>query len=146
MSGEIVVPSVGESINEVVVSRWLVEVGAYVAVDTPVVSLETDKATVEVPAPIQGYLRAIEKGEDDVAEVGTVLGLIEAGDPPADAPTDSAASNEATETASSDAAVVMPSAQRVLDQAQCQEKVQHRSAVLQLQMALSLVLALTLKL
>ena len=69
MSGEIVVPSVGESINEVVVSRWLVEVGAYVAVDTPVVSLETDKATVEVPAPIQGYLRAIEKGEDDVAEV-----------------------------------------------------------------------------
>ena len=107
----------GESINEVVVSRWLVEVGAYVAVDTPVVSLETDKATVEVPAPIQGYLRAIEKGEDDVAEVGTVLGLIEAGDPPADAPADSAASNGATETASSDAAVVMPSAQRVLDQA-----------------------------
>ena len=97
--------------------RWLVEVGAYVAVDTPVVSLETDKATVEVPAPIQGYLRAIEKGEDDVAEVGTVLGLIEAGDPPADAPADSAASNGATETASSDAAVVMPSAQRVLDQA-----------------------------
>ena len=117
MSGEIVVPSVGESINEVVVSRWLVDVGAYVAVDTPVVSLETDKATVEVPAPIQGYLRAIEKGEDDVAEVGTVLGLIEAGDPPADAPADSAASNGATETASSDAAVVMPSAQRVLDQA-----------------------------
>ncbi len=117
MSGEIVVPSVGESINEVVVSRWLVEVGAYVAVDTPVVSLETDKATVEVPAPIQGYLRAIEKGEDDVAEVGTVLGLIEAGDPPADAPADSAASNGVTETASSDAAVVMPSAQRVLDQA-----------------------------
>lgn len=117
MSGEIVVPSVGESINEVVVSRWLVEVGAYVAVDTPVVSLETDKATVEVPAPIQGYLRAIEKGEDDVAEVGTVLGLIEAGDPPADAPADSATSNGATETASSDAAVVMPSAQRVLDQA-----------------------------
>ena len=62
MSGEIVVPSVGEFINEVVVSRWLVEVGSYVAVDTPVVSLETDKATVEVPAPIQGYLRAIEKG------------------------------------------------------------------------------------
>ena len=117
MSGEIVVPSVGESINEVVVSRWLVDVGAYVAVDTPVVSLETDKATVEVPAPIQGYLRAIEQEEDDVAEVGTVLGLIEAGDPPADAPADSAASNEATETASSDAAVVMPSAQRVLDQA-----------------------------
>ena len=84
MSGEIVVPSVGESITEVVVSRWLVPVGSYVAVDTPVVALETDKASVEVPAPIQGFLRSVEKEEDDVAEVGAILGLIEAGDPPED--------------------------------------------------------------
>ena len=89
---------------------------AGVAVDTPVVSLETDKATVEVPRPSKAT-SGHREGEDDVAEVGTVLGLIEAGDPPADAPADSAASNGATETASSDAAVVMPSAQRVLDQA-----------------------------
>ena len=59
MSGEIVVPSVGESINEVVVSRWLVEVGAYVAVDTPVVSLETDKATVDYEAVDEGFLAKI---------------------------------------------------------------------------------------
>ena len=117
MSGEIVVPSVGESINEVVVSRWLVEVGSYVAVDTPVVSLETDKATVEVPAPIQGYLRAIEKGEDDVAEVGTVLGLIEAGDPPADAAVDTPSESAGAASAPVEQAIAMPAAQRVLDQA-----------------------------
>ena len=82
MPGKIIVPSVGESITEVVVSRWLVPVGSYVAVDTPVVALETDKASVEVPAPIQGFLRSVEKEADDVADVGAVLGLIEAGDPP----------------------------------------------------------------
>ena len=69
MSGEILVPSVGESITEVVISRWLVPVGTFVAVDTPVVALETDKASVEVPAPIQGYLRSVEKEEADVANL-----------------------------------------------------------------------------
>ena len=117
MSGEIVVPSVGESINEVVVSRWLVEVGTYVAIDTPVVSLETDKATVEVPAPIQGYLRAIEKGEDDVAEVGAILGRIEAGDPPADAKPEAKPEPAKAAPSSGNDAVAMPAAQRVLDQA-----------------------------
>lgn len=115
MSGEIVVPTVGESINEVVVSRWLVEVGSYVAVDTPVVALETDKATVEVPAPIQGFLRTIDKNEDDVAEVGAVLGHIEAGDPPADFNAEPASDTQAVPAAGE--AIAMPSAQRVLDQA-----------------------------
>ena len=68
MSGEILVPSVGESINEVVISRWLVEVGTYVAQDTPVVEVETEKATVEVPAPIAGILKSVAKNQDDVAE------------------------------------------------------------------------------
>jgi len=116
MSGEIVVPSVGESINEVVVSRWLVDVGSFVAVDTPVVALETEKATVEVPAPIQGFLRTVAKKEDDVAEVGAILGMIEAGE----APKDFAADTPATQTASAtsnEGAAVMPAAQRVLDQA-----------------------------
>ena len=84
MSGEIVVPSVGESITEVVVIGWLVDVGSYVAVDTPVVALETDKASVEVPAPIGGFLRSVEKQVEDVAEVGALLGMIEAGEPPED--------------------------------------------------------------
>ena len=84
MSTEVKVPVLGESITEVVVSRWLVPVGTYVAVDTPVVALETDKASVEVPAPVQGFLRSVEKDEDDVAEVGALLGTIEPADPPAD--------------------------------------------------------------
>lgn len=118
MSGEILVPSVGESVTEVVVSRWLVPVGTYVAVDTPVVALETDKASVEVPAPVQGFLRSVEKDEDDVAEVGALLGTIEPADPPADFDAESSADNGAAEApAPAKDTVVMPSAQRVLDQA-----------------------------
>lgn len=115
MSGEIIVPSVGESITEVVISRWLVPVGSYVPVDTPVVALETDKASVEVPAPIQGFLRSVEKQEDDVAEVGDLLGMIEAGDPPADFAKEAAKTKQAAEK--KEAAIAMPAAQRVLDQA-----------------------------
>ena len=119
MSGEIVVPSVGESISEVVVSQWLVEVGTYVAVDTPVVALETDKATVEVPAPIQSYLSAIEKNQDETAAVGAVLGMIEAGDPPADfgsEPEPTSVADPAPAQEASAASIAMPAAQRVLDQ------------------------------
>ena len=125
MSGEILVPSVGESVTEVIVSRWLVPVGTYVAVDTPVVALETDKASVEVPAPVQGFLRSVEKDEDDVAEVGALLGTIEPADPPADFG-EAAAPAVAPEAPTPDAPparpasasdVAMPSAQRVLDQA-----------------------------
>lgn len=118
MSGEILVPSVGESVTEVVVSRWLVPVGTYVAVDTPVVALETDKASVEVPAPVQGFLRSVEKDEDDVAEVGALLGTIEPADPPADFNAEASSNNGAAEApAPAKEAIVMPSAQRVLDQA-----------------------------
>jgi 2-oxoglutarate dehydrogenase E2 component (dihydrolipoamide succinyltransferase) len=117
MSGEILVPSVGESITEVVVSRWLVDVGSYVAVDTPLVALETDKASVEVPAPIQGFLRSVEKNEDDVAEVGALLGMIEAAEPPDDfQAANDVDEDEKADPPSSDA-IAMPSAQRVLDQA-----------------------------
>ena len=118
MSGEIIVPSVGESITEVVVSRWLVPVGSYVAVDTPVVALETDKASVEVPAPIQGFLKSVEKEEDDVAEVGALLGFIEAGDPPEGHKEGSdGAADAQSQSESASESVAMPSAQRVLDQA-----------------------------
>ena len=117
MSGEIVVPSVGESITEVVVSRWLVPVGSYVAVDTPLVALETDKASVEVPAPIQGFLRSIAKQEEDVAEVGAVLGMIEAAEPPEDFQVVVDGAGEPEVDASPSDAIAMPSAQRVLDQA-----------------------------
>ena len=119
MSGEILVPSVGESITEVVISRWLVPVGTFVAVDTPVVALETDKASVEVPAPIQGYLRSVAKEEDDVAEVGAVLGVIEAAEAPAGVDSDAADATPAKPAKNKKAAdaPVMPAAARVLGEA-----------------------------
>ena len=119
MSGEILVPSVGESITEVVISRWLVPVGTFVAVDTPVVALETDKASVEVPAPIQGYLRSVAKEEDDVAEIGAILGVIEAAEAPEgveEAAADPAPAKGAKKAKAADAPV-MPAAARVLGEA-----------------------------
>jgi 2-oxoglutarate dehydrogenase E2 component (dihydrolipoamide succinyltransferase) len=121
MAGEILVPSVGESITEVIVSKWLVPVGTWVAADTPVVALDTDKASVEVPAPIDGILKSVAKDVDEEAGIGDVLGLIEAAERPADAGDDAEAAPAAAATASaprSGAAtdVVMPAAQRVLAQ------------------------------
>ena len=121
MAGEILVPSVGESITEVVVSKWLVPVGTWVAADTPVVALDTDKASVEVPAPIDGILKSVAKDTDDEAGIGEVLGLIEAAEKPegADAPAaaDTASPAAASTTKDDSAAdVVMPSAERVLAQ------------------------------
>ena len=121
MAGEILVPSVGESITEVVVSKWLVPVGTWVAADTPVVALDTDKASVEVPAPIDGILKSIAKDSDDEAGIGEVLGMIEAAEKPegADAPAEAAqeapkAAPAPTNQKASD--VVMPAAERVLAQ------------------------------
>jgi 2-oxoglutarate dehydrogenase E2 component (dihydrolipoamide succinyltransferase) len=122
MAGKILVPSVGESITEVIVSKWLVPVGTWVAADTPVVALDTDKASVEVTAPIDGILKSVAKDVDEEAGIGDVLGLIEAAERPADAGGDAPAA-EATPAAAAttpraDAAsdVVMPAAQRVLAQ------------------------------
>lgn len=123
MAGEILVPSVGESITEVVVSKWLVPVGTWVAADTPVVALDTDKASVEVPAPIDGILKSVAKDVDEEAGIGDTLGMIEAAEKPANADNDAPPAAEAPATAAAiapraDAAsdVVMPAAQRVLAQ------------------------------
>ena len=64
---ELIVPPLGESITEAVVARWLKNVGDPVAVDEPVVELETDKITVQLPAPVAGAL-----GEQRAA-VGTTV-------------------------------------------------------------------------
>lgn len=119
MAGEILVPSVGESITEVVVSKWLVPVGTWVAADTPVVALDTDKASVEVPAPIDGILKSIAKDSDDEAGIGEVLGMIEAAEKPegADAPAEAAQeAPKAAPTNQKASDVVMPAAERVLAQ------------------------------
>ena len=79
MAVELVVPQLGESITEAVVGKWHKKVGEPVAVDEPVVVLETDKVTIDVPAPAAGTLSAIAHPEGDTVKIGDVLGSISGG-------------------------------------------------------------------
>jgi 2-oxoglutarate dehydrogenase E2 component (dihydrolipoamide succinyltransferase) len=79
MAIEIVVPTLGESITEATVGQWLKKKGETVSVDEPLCELETDKVTVEVPAPAAGVLTDISVQEGDTVAIGAVLGAIEAG-------------------------------------------------------------------
>jgi 2-oxoglutarate dehydrogenase E2 component (dihydrolipoamide succinyltransferase) len=79
MATEIKVPSLGESVTEATVAKWLKRPGDRVAVDEPVVELETDKVTLEVPAPVAGTLAAILADEGANLPVGAVLGRISEG-------------------------------------------------------------------
>ncbi|HUB94508.1 MAG TPA: 2-oxoglutarate dehydrogenase complex dihydrolipoyllysine-residue succinyltransferase [Stellaceae bacterium] len=84
MATEIVVPTVGESVTEVTVARWLKKVGDAVALDDPLVELETDKATQELAAQASGTLTEIAAPEGATIKVGGLLGKIGdgAGAPP----------------------------------------------------------------
>ena len=59
MANQILVPSLGESVTEATVSRWLKQVGEKVDSDEPLVELETDKVNIEVPSPLSGVLSSI---------------------------------------------------------------------------------------
>ena len=74
MSNQIIVPSLGESVTEATVSKWLKQVGETVDSDEPLVELETDKVNVEVPSPLAGTLTSIKVKEGDTVEVGALLG------------------------------------------------------------------------
>lgn len=77
MSIEVKVPTLGESVSEATVGQWLKKPGEAVALDEPIVSLETDKVAVEVPAPAAGVLGALVANEGDTVNVGALLALIE---------------------------------------------------------------------
>lgn len=79
MSTEIKVPTLGESVTTATVGKWLKQPGEAVKEDEPVVELETDKVSVEVPAPAAGRLENHVVKEGDEVEVGAVLALLEAG-------------------------------------------------------------------
>ena len=76
MSEKITVPTLGESVTEATVSKWLKSQGEKVAVDEPIVELETDKVNVEVPAPSNGFLGTIDVKEGETVNVGSILGTI----------------------------------------------------------------------
>ena len=77
MSNQIIVPSLGESVTEATVSKWLKQVGEKVDSDEPLVELETDKVNVEVPSPLAGTLTSIKVKEGDTVEVGALLGEVD---------------------------------------------------------------------
>jgi 2-oxoglutarate dehydrogenase E2 component (dihydrolipoamide succinyltransferase) len=86
---ELKVPEVGESITEVVIGAWKKREGDGVKVDESVVEIESDKATVELPAPVAGVISKILKGSGEKAVVGEVIGFMEpaaAGATPASPP------------------------------------------------------------
>ena len=76
MSEKIVVPTLGESVTEATVSRWLKAVGENVDSDEPLVELETDKVNIEVPSPLSGTLEKIDVKEGQTVEVGALLGSV----------------------------------------------------------------------
>ncbi len=80
MTTEIRVPALGESVVEATVGQWFKQAGEAITVDEPLVELETDKVTVEVPAPVSGVLAEIVVKPGDTVAVGALLGAITKGD------------------------------------------------------------------
>lgn len=138
MPVDLKVPSVGESITEVFIGTWLKHEGEAVEKDEPLVEVETDKATLEVPASVSGVLTEVLKQDGDSAEVGEIIARIEEGvapgggaddtkeaapppesGPDRGAPAASDAASAPPEPARADGAggpIVMPAAQRLLDE------------------------------
>ncbi len=77
MTIEIKVPALGESVVEATVAKWYKKEGDAVALDEPLLELETDKVTLEVPAPSNGRIEKIGASEGSTVEVGAILGLID---------------------------------------------------------------------
>jgi 2-oxoglutarate dehydrogenase E2 component (dihydrolipoamide succinyltransferase) len=77
MSHELRIPEVGESIREVQIGQWLKQEGQWAEKDESLVQLESDKATVDLPAPVAGVVTKIVKHEGEVAAVGEIVGYLE---------------------------------------------------------------------
>ena len=79
MATEVKVPTLGESVTEATVGQWLKKPGEAVALDEPIVSLETDKVAVDVPSPVAGTLGDVVAKEGDTVEVGALLAYVNEG-------------------------------------------------------------------
>ncbi len=117
MATEIKVPTLGESVTEATVARWLKKVGDAINVDDPLVELETDKVTLEVNAQAAGTLAEIVAAEGANVAVGALLGVIGAGSGAAPAPAAAAPAPAVAAAAPTPAAVqsapVMPAAAKI---------------------------------
>ncbi len=99
---DIRVPTLGESVTEATVGKWFKQPGEAVAVDEPLVELETDKVTLEVPAPAAGVLSDIAANNGDTVAVGALLGQISAGSGAVKAPAATATKPAASPTGAPD--------------------------------------------
>ena len=113
MAIEIRVPTLGESVTEATVGQWYKQAGDAVAIDEPLCELETDKVTVEVPAPAAGVLASLAVNEGDTVEVGAVLASLVEGDGAAAAPPTPAAAAPATAVAHTGRIVASPLTKRL---------------------------------
>jgi 2-oxoglutarate dehydrogenase E2 component (dihydrolipoamide succinyltransferase) len=104
MATEVKVPTLGESVTEATVGQWLKKPGEAVALDEPIVSLETDKVAVDVPAPVAGTLGDIIAKEGDTVEVGALLAYLNEGAAAAASPAPAAAASPAPAAAAAPAA------------------------------------------
>jgi len=124
MAGEIIVPSLGESVSEATIAKWFKKVGDSVQADEPLVELETDKVTMEVNAPASGALKSIAAPEGKTVAVGALLGMIEVGaagakSAPASAPAKAAAPAPQTApqaSAATSSAQPGPAARKMLEE------------------------------
>ena len=103
MATDVKVPAAGESISEVIIGTWLKSVGDSVAADEPIVEVETDKATLEVPAPVAGVLTEQIAAEGDTVGVGDVIARVDEAQAGEGAPSKPAAEEPAAEPASTKA-------------------------------------------
>ena len=108
MSIEIKVPAMGESVTEATIARWLKKEGDSVQRDEPLVELETDKVSVEVPSPAAGVLEHISVQQGGTVGVGTVLGAVAEGAAAAKAESTKPAKPETPKAESKPAAVPPP--------------------------------------
>jgi 2-oxoglutarate dehydrogenase E2 component (dihydrolipoamide succinyltransferase) len=116
---ELRIPPLGESITTVEIGGWLKGQGEPVRKDEPLVTLESEKATVELPAPAAGTLSRVLKQQGDVAAVGEVIAYLDNGEAAEPAPAAASAAPKAPAPAAEERPretqpVVMPAAQRVL--------------------------------
>ena len=122
MSVEIIVPTLGESVSDATVARWIKKAGDSVAADEPVVELETDKVTLEVPSPVAGRLDDIVAEEGATVEVGTLLARVAegaVGSPAQKASTKPAAAQPATQnmaTGPADTQNLSPAVRRLVEE------------------------------
>ena len=79
MAIDLIVPTLGESVSDATIARWMKQAGEAVKQDEPIVELETDKVTLEVPSPVAGTLSEIIANEGVTVEVGALLARVKEG-------------------------------------------------------------------